>query len=139
MTYFWLALVIFLIIIEACTSDLVTIWFVASGIVALILSLFVDNILVQTSIFIILGVILMITTRPILKKFLKVKNEPTNLDRVIGMKGIVTQDISPLNYGEVKVDGKKWTATSETYLKVDEEVKILEINGVKLTVKKWEE
>lgn len=139
MSYFWLALVIILIVIEACTSELVTIWFVASSILTLILSLFIDNIVIQTSVFIIVGVILLITTRPILKKILKVNSEPTNLDRVIGMKGIITQDVSPLSNGEVKVDGKRWTAASDAELKKDDLVKILEINGVKLKVRKWED
>lgn len=139
MSYFWLVLVIILIVVEACTCELVTIWFVASGIVALILSLFIDNIFIQTSVFIVLGILLLITTRTILKKFLKVKDEPTNLDRVIGMKGIVTKEISSLNYGEVKVDGKFWTAISDSEFKEGDTVKIIDINGVKLKVKNWKE
>ena len=63
----------------------------------------------------------------------------TNLDRVIGMKGIVTQDIVPMNIGEIKVDGKLWSAISDEKLVTGDIVEILQIDGVKLKVKKWED
>lgn len=85
-----------------------------------------------------LGVILVITTKPILVKKLKSKKEATNLDRVIGMEGIVTEKITKRENGEVKVDGKKWTACADKAIKVGETVKVLEINGVKLKVEKVE-
>ena len=61
-------------------------------------------------------------------------NERTNLDRVIGMEAIVTVEIKKNNPGEVKVDGKKWTAISNKKIKVGTTVKVLEIEGVKLKV-----
>ena len=106
MVWIWLGIVIFLIFIEVITVGLTTVWFVISGFVSLILSLFIDSI--------VLGVLLLITTRPYLVKKLHVKESKTNLDRVIGMRGIVTEDITTLNPGEVKVDGKRWTAISDT-------------------------
>lgn len=81
---------------------------------------------------------MLVTTKPLLKRFIKVEQVKTNLDRVIGMKGVVTEKILPLNLGEVKVDGKKWTALSDEELDVGEVVKILNIDGVKLKVEKWE-
>lgn len=80
----------------------------------------------------------MATTRDILQKKL-IKNEKTNLDRVVGMKGIITEEITENNIGEVKVDGKKWSAVSKHPIKKGEFVKILKINGVKLEVESWEE
>ena len=70
---------------------------------------------------------------------MKPKGEKTNLDRVIGMQGIVTEKITKTTPGEVKVDGKKWTAISNKIIEVDSIVKILDIDGVKLKVEKWEE
>ena len=80
----------------------------------------------------------MLLTRNILEEKL-LKKEKTNLDRIIGMKGVVTEDIEEMNIGEIKVDGKRWSATSNTTLKVGEKVKILKINGVKVEVERWEE
>ena len=136
MGYFWLSIVIFLAIIEASTVDVVTIWYVVSGIITIILSFFIDNFILQFAFFTILGTILLFTTRPIVKKTLKNKNIKTNFDRVIGMEGIVTEDIAPTSIGEVKVDGKRWSAISEKELKKGSLVTILSIDGVKLKVEK---
>lgn len=138
MFYFWLGVIIFLGFIEAITINLVSIWFVISGLVALILSFFTDSFTIQFACFVILGIILMLLTRKNLEQKL-VKKEKTNLDRIIGMRAIVTEPIDEMTIGEVKVDGKRWSATSSTTLKVGEKVKILKIKGVKLEVERWEE
>ena len=70
---------------------------------------------------------------------IKMNNSKTNIDRIIGMKGIVSEDIIKDNIGEVKVDGKKWSAYSDTDISKGENIKVLSINSVKLKVKKWEE
>lgn len=139
MTITWLIIVLLLVFIEASTVNLTTIWYIISGIAALISSIFTSSILIQFSIFVLFGTLLLITTRKTLLKMLKNKNEQTNLDRVINMNGIVTEKIEKNKNGEVKVDGKKWTAYSEDELDVDTIVKVLEINGVKLKVEKVEE
>lgn len=136
--YFWLMFIILLGIIEAVTVNLVSIWFIVSGFLALVLSFFVESFAIQFGVFVIVGVLLMMTTRSSLEKKL-VRKEKTNLDRIIGMKGVVTEDISELVVGEVMVDGKKWSAISSVDLKKDEVVRILKINGVKLEVERWEE
>lgn len=135
MTWIWLGIVIFLIFIEVITVGLTTVWFVISGFVSLILSLFIDSIEIEFSVFVLLGVLLLITTRPYLVKKLHVKESKTNLDRVIGMTGIVTEDISNINPGEVKVDGKRWTAISDRKIKIGSKVEVLSIIGVKIKVK----
>ena len=141
MTYVWLVAIIILGFIEAITEGIVSIWFVISGLLALIVSLFTDVFLIQFAIFVIVGIILMITTRSSVSKYLKVNPVRTNLDRVIGMKGIVTEDIKKDKYGEVRVDGKRWTAysTDDKVIKKDEFVEILNIDGNKLAVKKIKE
>lgn len=138
MFYFWLVLVIFLGFLEAITINLVSIWFVISGLVALFLSFITDNFVFQFGVFVVLGILLMLVTRQSLEKKL-VKKEKTNLDRVMGMKGVVTEKIDEFTVGEVKVDGKHWSATSKQSLETGEIVKILKIKGVKLEVERWEE
>ncbi|MBQ9011630.1 MAG: NfeD family protein [Bacilli bacterium] len=137
--YVWLIIVIILTILEATTINLTTIWFVASGIIALISSLFIDNYIIQFGIFVVVGVLLLITTKPILEKMLKQKKEATNLDRIIGSTGLVTEKISKSQNGEVKVDGKRWTASADKTIKVGSTVKVLSINGVKLKVEELED
>lgn len=133
---FWLILVIILTVIELATVNLLTIWFVISGIVALILSFFIEDVAIVSTIFAVLGIILLITTRPLLKKYLPTQRERTNIDRVIGMKGLVTEEIKKNVIGEVKVDGKKWSAINNKKIEVGEEVIVDAIDGVKLIVRK---
>lgn len=132
----WLIIVILLALIEVATINLTTIWFVMSGIVALIISLFINNYMIQFGVFVILGVILLITTKPFLTKFFKSHKVKTNIDRIIGMTGVVTENIGKNDDGEVKVDGKRWTAYADEIIKKDELVKVLEIKGVKIKVEK---
>lgn len=134
MTILWLVIVIGLTIVEVMTVNLVTIWFVASGLVSLIASFFTDSFIIQLSIFVILGIVFLITTRKPLEKLLNKTKYKTNLDRVLDMEGIVTEDITKNKAGEVKVDGKIWTAIANESIKKGSTVKILKIEGVKLLV-----
>lgn len=138
MSWIWLIIIIFLIFLEATTVDLVSVWFIASAFVSLILSVFIDNYFIQFSTFVILGTVLLLTTRKYLVDLINVNKEKTNLDRVVGMNGVVTAEIKRNKYGEVKVDGKRWTAYSNKNIKVDSTVKVLEIDGVKLKVEEAE-
>lgn len=62
MFYMWLGIIIILALIEIMTVNLTTIWFVMSGLVTLILSFVIDNILIQMFVFVVLGLILFIFT-----------------------------------------------------------------------------
>ena len=135
---YWLIAMLVLSFIEIITVNLVTIWFVISAGIALIISLFVDSFYVQFLVFGIVGLVTMVLTRPLLNKLLKKDKEKTNLDRVIGMNGVCTEEIKRNVVGEVKVDGKRWSATSNEKINVGDEVIITDISGVKLIVKKGE-
>ena len=138
MFYSWLCIVILLTIIEVATINLTTIWFVASGIVTMFLSFFVEDITIQIAVFTILGIVLLILTRPLLKQYMKAPKEATNLDRIIGMHGVVTEKITK-GTGEVKVDGKRWTAYADHSIEEGTDVTIIKINGVKLKVREVED
>ena len=138
MFYTWLAIIVVLAVIEMATVSLVSVWFVLSGLLAMIASLFIENVTIQIAIFVIFGLIFMVLTKKFVKRTLPTKIA-TNIDRIIGMHGIVTEKISKNHPGEVKVDGKRWTAVANTEIPVDSTVEILEINSTKLTVKRLEE
>ena len=136
---FWLVLVTVLSFVEIATVSLVSIWFVASGIVAMILSFFIEDTAIITTIFILLGIFLLVISRPIVNKLRSKDNEKTNLDRIIGETAIVTEDIKKNVVGEVKVDGKRWSAVSKEKCLKGDTVKVLKIDGVKLIVEKESE
>ena len=73
------------------------------------------------------------------RKKINTKKVCTNLDRIIGMKGVVTSDITKNDIGEVKVDGKLWSAYSSSNISKGEYIKVLSIDSVKLKVEKWED
>lgn len=139
MWIWWLIIIILLTILEVVTINLVSIWFIASALISLILSFFLDSFYIEFGVFVLLGLILMLLTRPLILKKMNKKDTKTNLDRVIGMEGVVTEEITKLNPGEVKVDGKKWTAISSKKIEVGETIIVDAIDGVKLIVRKGDE
>lgn len=138
MLYIWLLIVVLLGLLEIMTTNLVSIWFVISGILTMIISLFTDSLYIQIGVFVIIGVLLMPMSKRIYKK-INTKKVCTNLDRIIGMKGVVTSNITKDLIGEVKVDGKLWSAYSTSSINKGEYIKVLSIDSVKLKVEKWEE
>ncbi|MBS6116417.1 NfeD family protein, partial [Thomasclavelia spiroformis] len=90
----WLAITVIAIIIEILTIDLVSIWFAAGSIVALIAYLLNASTTIQIALFVIVTSICAIIIRPISKKYLRGNIERTNFDRVIGKHGLVTKTIT---------------------------------------------
>ena len=140
MEFGWLIVILICIFFEVTTINLVSIWFIVSGIVALILSFFIDSFMVQMAVFVLLGTFLLFTTRKPLQNMVNnIKSEKTNIDRILDMTGIVTEQISKNKSGAVKIDGKVWTAISDNDIDVDSIVKVLSIESTKLKVEKVED
>ena len=132
----WFIAFVILLIIELVTVNLVTIWFAIGAVAAIITTIFTDSILIQSIVFVVVSVIALLITKPLIKKIKGFEVTPTNSDRVIGKVGEVTQKIGRNKYGEVKVYGNTWTASSKQVINVGERVKVLSIDGVKLVVEK---
>ena len=139
MLYTWLIIILILGIIEISTTNLVSIWFVLSGLLSLGVSFLTDNVFLQFFVFVVFGIIFMLLTKPFINKIKAKENAKTNFDRIIGMKGIVKETILKDGLGVVKVDGKLWTAYANEKIEEGTYVKILKINSVKLEVEKWKE
>ena len=133
----WIVLMLLFIVIEAATPQLVTIWFALGSLGGLIAELCHAQIWLQIIIFVIITVICLILTRPLAKKLRNTEIQPTNADRYLGEKGIVTEDIDNiLGKGAVKVKGTEWTARSfdDNNIAAGTSVIVKEIQGVKLMV-----
>ena len=138
MSFTWMIIFFILMFIEFVTVNLVSIWFAIGALCSFIVSYFIDILYVQIMVFIVVSAISLLLTRRIVGK-IKGEKCATNLDRVIGKTGIVTEEITKLEPGEVKVDGKKWSAISTKKISVGSKVEILSIDGVKLNVKEVKE
>ncbi len=139
MTLFWLILFILLSLIEIATVNLVSIWFAVGALITTFVSLATDNLMLHLAVFTISSILILLLTKPFVKKMKKREEVPTNLDMVIGKKGIVTEKIEKDGIGEVKVLGKKWSAYSDNEVTENKKVKVLSINGVKLKVEEIKE
>lgn len=133
----WFVAIFIFAAIEVFTVSLVTIWFVGGSLAAWILSIFGVPPALQIIVFIGVSVALLIYTRPILENLMKGKHVPMNLETLIGAKGVVTQKIEDYEIGEVKLEGKYWSAKSFDggSINLGEEVEVVRIDGVKLIVR----
>ena len=134
----WLIIAGVCLIAEIFTVGFLIFWFGIGALIAMIVSFFTSNIIIQTTIFVISSTILIFATKPFVKKFADVKKTNTNVYSIIGKKALVIKTIDPIHsVGQIKINGEVWTAESENNQVIDEgsEVEILEIKGVKAIVK----
>lgn len=134
----WVILAGMFFIIEIATVGFLVFWFGIGALIAMMVSLFVDNLIIQTTVFILSSTFLLFLTRPFANKFAQNNNVQTNAFSIIGKRGIVTKAIDPVSgQGQIKVGTEVWSAKSANEVKIEEgsEVEILEINGVKAVVK----
>ena len=137
MTILWVAAIVLFGIVEAATAGLVSIWFVAGALGALLAAMGGLGVTAQIVVFIAVSAVALAVTRPLVKKFAAGKTVPTNLDRVLGEAGKVTETVDNENStGAVYVDGKTWTARSAdgTVIPAGARVEIERMEGVKLIV-----
>jgi len=135
----WFSVIVLAGIIEASSMNLTSIWFSAGGIVAFIISLiWPEAYVAQFIAFIAVSSLLLFELRPALKGYLNKNDVKTNADRVIGKIAVCTKSFKTGDRGEVKIDGKFWTAISNEDIELNDKVEVLSIDGVKLVVRKAE-
>ena len=134
---FWLAVLVGFLIMEAQTVSLVSIWFSAGALVALIANLLDAQLWLQITLFLAVSATLRACLRPLLRKYFKPKLVKTNIDALIGTQGYVTADIDNLSAtGSVKLGAMEWTARSASGAPIPKGtlVKVEQIEGVKAFV-----
>ncbi len=139
MTTFWIIAMVVFLVIEAVTVGIVSVWFAIGALFAMVTAMLGANLWVQITVFLVVSAIALYFTRPLVKKFVNNKVEPTNADMLIGKECRVVETIDNLSgTGAVYVDGKTWTARTvdEEIIPEDQLVKAERIEGVKLIVSK---
>ncbi|MGN0665222.1 MAG: NfeD family protein [Huintestinicola sp.] len=114
MLVLWIILLVVSLLGEAATAALISIWFAAGSVAAIIASVAGAPVLVQWIIFIGVSAVLLAFTRPLLKKLMPNKYIPTNGELDIGKKAVVIETIDgEAGTGRVRIDGVDWRAVSE--------------------------
>lgn len=134
----WTVLLIALVVIEIATMGLTTIWFAAGALVATIAAACNAPLFVQIALFLIVSVLMLVFTRPVAMKYFNKDRVKTNVESLVGLKGIVTGEINNLKgCGQVTLNGMEWSARSvrqDCVIPEGSVVVVKEINGVKLIV-----
>ena len=133
----WIAALVVFLVVEAVSVGLVSIWFAAGALAALICALLRGPVWLQVLWFVVVSAATLVATRPLVKKFVGNRSVATNADRNIGRTVLVTERIDDLaSTGAVKLDGVTWTARSlgGEIIEAGRTVIVRDIQGVKLIV-----
>lgn len=132
----WLIVSGIFFVLEIITTGFLVFWFGVGALFAMIVSLFSESLFIQSLVFVIVSVILIIFTRPLVNKMISIRETmPTNIYTIIRKEGYLMEDINSIESpGKIKINGELWCAVSDTPLKRGTKVRVLEIDGVKLKV-----
>lgn len=137
MPYIWLIIAIIFGAAEALTYQLVAIWFAFGAVAAMIVSYFGTPIWVEIAVFIAVSSAVLYFLRPFAAKHLQSRRIRTNVNGLIGMVGLVTEDIDNVrSTGRITVNNSDWAARSDdgTPIAAGEQVLVKSVAGVKLMV-----
>nr|WP_325181871.1 NfeD family protein [uncultured Oscillibacter sp.] len=141
--WLWLGAIVLFGVAEVLTEGMVSIWFVAGSLAALIACMSGWSLggltpeATQVLVFAVVSALALAVTRPLVRRFMSRPHIPTNSDRVLGMTAKVTEAVDNQRAsGAVYVDGKTWTARSVDgdLIPAGTQVKVQKIEGVKLLV-----
>lgn len=133
----WLVLLVVFCAVEASTVSMISLWFAAGSLVAMIAALLNAAVWVQVLLFVVVSGLLLAALRPMVRKFVTPKLTKTNVDAVIGSTGRVTVAVDNIAAaGQVKLGAMVWTARSTSGDPIPEGtlVKADRIEGVKVYV-----
>ena len=135
--YFWLAIMIVFIVVEASTVSVVSVWFAAGALAALLIAALTGPFWLQVLIFVAVSGVLLWLLRPLTKKYFTPKLTRTNVDAVIGTMGTVLEDIDNVaSKGRVKLGAMEWSARSsdDVVIPAGTLIKVDKVEGVKVFV-----
>lgn len=133
----WFAALVLFGIAEAATVSLVSIWFMAGALVALVAAICGAPIWLQVLLFLAVSVALLASLRSLVRKFVTPKLTRTNVESLIGKAAVVTENIDNISaQGSAKVGGVVWTARSTDGCPIPAGARVIvdRIEGVKVFV-----
>ena len=134
----WFGLMVLFLIFESSTVSLISVWFAAGSLAAMIAALLGAQIWLQAVLFTLVSCILLGCLRPFARRLLKPGIVKTNADALVGTTGYLLEEADNLRgTGRIKLGGVEWTARSATdgVIPVGSLVKVERIEGVKVFVR----
>lgn len=134
----WFGLMVLFLIFESSTVSLISVWFAAGSLAAMIAALLGAQIWLQAVLFVLVSCILLGSLRPFARRLLKPGIVKTNADALVGTTGYLLEEADNLRgTGRIKLGGVEWTARSATdgVIPVGSLVKVERIEGVKVFVR----
>ncbi|MEG9430011.1 MAG: NfeD family protein [Christensenellaceae bacterium] len=111
--YIWLAVTAAALIVEFMTAELVSVWFVGGGLVAMLLAGLGLDWYIHVPAFIVVSFLLMLCFRRLVMKKLNKDEVKTNAETVIGKEYELLTAIGFNQAGSIKINGVVWTAVAE--------------------------
>lgn len=133
----WLGAFVVFLAIETGTLGLVSIWFAAGALGALLVAWLGGMFWLQVVVFLVVSCAALACLRPLVKKYIVPKITATNADSLIGVVTLVTGDIDNIQAkGELLLGGVPWSArsTSGAPIPAGTLVRVDRIEGVRLFV-----
>lgn len=133
----WLVAMLVFLFVEAQSVTMVSLWFAAGALAALIGTLCGAELWLQIVLFLAVSIALLASLRPLARKYFTPKLTKTNVDSVVGMQGLVTVQIDNITaQGQVKLGAMEWTArsTSGKTIPAGTLVTVDKVEGVKVLV-----
>ena len=133
----WLIVAVAFGIAELMTTSLTLVWFSIGALILMVLSTFIESIIIQIALFAAISITLLVVFTKYFVDQDKTYRYNTNLQGIEQRTGIVKEEIPSHMTGIVTLTGEDWTAISEDgeKIQVGQLVKVIRIEGVKLVVK----
>lgn len=142
-TLFWIIIMALSAVVEMLTTALVSVWFVAGGAAAFLLSLFPVPMFVQWLVFAAVSLAVMILFRERIAARLRKNRVATNADSVIGKIVPLKEAVdNEKETGLLMIGDQEWTARSadpDKTIPAGSRVRILRLEGVKVIVEEAKE
>lgn len=135
----WTVLAVAFAVLEMATVQMVSIWFAGGAVGGLVAYLCGADNWLQLIVFAAVSGLLLIVTKPFVRKMRTEKEERTNADSLLGTKTMITEAVDNLaETGAAKINGVTWSVRSTGGERIPEGeiVTIERIEGVKLIVRK---
>lgn len=135
---FWLIAAGVLFVVEMMTLTFYLLWLSIGALVAGLISLALpEALLLQVVAGSLIALLLTLFSKPLVARFRNSRGFRDTGTDIVGRQGIVVEPIEQGRYGQVKVGGDTWSATSAQTLVKDEIVIVIRRGTTIIEVERW--